>query len=122
MYAWLHHLRWPHPRPGGVLALIIFAVAAALWFYAFPWAALHLPIDSSGFTAEVYIPVPLVMRPLGVYGGREPAPSGRRRIRDAPFCTKMVTVEPFVAVPFGRVLAEDRAVGARAPDPTRSAR
>jgi len=40
----------PHPRPGGVMALIILAVAAALWFYVFPWAALHLPIDSSGFT------------------------------------------------------------------------
>jgi len=31
-------------------ALIILAVAAALWFYVFPWASLHLPIDSSGFT------------------------------------------------------------------------
>jgi sortase A len=30
--------------------LIILAVAAALWFYVFPWASLHLPIDSSGFT------------------------------------------------------------------------
>jgi len=26
------------------------AVAAALWFYAFPWASLHLPIAFSGFT------------------------------------------------------------------------
>ena len=38
------------PRPAGVLTLIILAVAAALWFYVFPWASLHLPIDSSGFT------------------------------------------------------------------------
>jgi hypothetical protein len=36
-----------YPR---VMALIILAVAAALWFYVFPWASLHLPIDSSGFT------------------------------------------------------------------------
>ena len=34
----------------GSRALIILAVAAALWFYVFPWASLHLPIDSSGFT------------------------------------------------------------------------
>jgi hypothetical protein len=33
-----------------VLALIIVAVMAALWFYVFPWAALHLPIDTSGFS------------------------------------------------------------------------
>jgi hypothetical protein len=34
----------------GVLpaTVIILAVAAALWFYVFPWAS--LPIDSSGFT------------------------------------------------------------------------
>jgi hypothetical protein len=34
----------------GSWPLIILAVAAALWFYVFPWASLHLPIDSSGFT------------------------------------------------------------------------
>jgi hypothetical protein len=33
-----------------MLALIILAVAAALWFYVFPWASRHLPLDSSGFT------------------------------------------------------------------------
>ena len=38
------------PARARVLALIILAVAAALWFYVFPWASLHLPIDSSGFT------------------------------------------------------------------------
>jgi hypothetical protein len=32
------------------MALIILVVAAALRFYVFPWASLHLPIDSSGFT------------------------------------------------------------------------
>ena len=41
---------WPHPRAGGVLTLLIGAVLAALWFYVFPWAALHLPIDASGFS------------------------------------------------------------------------
>ena len=35
------------------MALIILAVAAALWFYVFPWASLHLPIDSSASPAEV---------------------------------------------------------------------
>ncbi len=29
--------------------MIIVAVVAALWFCVFPWAALHLPIDASGF-------------------------------------------------------------------------
>jgi len=33
-----------------VLGLIIVAVMAALWFYVFPWASLHLPIDTSGFS------------------------------------------------------------------------
>jgi hypothetical protein len=33
-----------------MLALIILAVAAALWFYVFPGASLHLRLDSSGFT------------------------------------------------------------------------
>ena len=50
MYAWLWR-RLPGRTPARVvvLALIILAVTAALWFYVFPWAALHLPIDSSGF-------------------------------------------------------------------------
>jgi hypothetical protein len=50
MYAWLWH-RLPGRTPArvGVLALIILTVTAALWFYVFPWASLHLPIDSSGF-------------------------------------------------------------------------
>ena len=50
MYAWLW--RWlpgRTPARAGMMALIILAVAAALWFYAFPWASLHLPIDTSGF-------------------------------------------------------------------------
>jgi hypothetical protein len=51
MYAWLwHRLPGRTPARAGVIALIILAVAAALWFSVFPWASLHLPIDSSGFT------------------------------------------------------------------------
>jgi hypothetical protein len=45
-----HRLPGRTPARAGVLALIIVAVMAALWFYVFPWAALHLPIDTSGFS------------------------------------------------------------------------
>ncbi len=50
MYGWLWHL-----LPGGTAArtgtmtVILLAAAAALWFWVFPWASLHLPIDASGF-------------------------------------------------------------------------
>jgi hypothetical protein len=50
MYGWLWHL-----LPGGTAAragtmtVIILALAAALWFYVFPWASIHLPVDASGF-------------------------------------------------------------------------
>ncbi len=51
MYAWLwHRLPGRTPARAGLLALIIVAVTAALWFYVFPWASLHLPIDTSGFS------------------------------------------------------------------------
>jgi hypothetical protein len=50
MYVWLwHRLPASTPARAGVLGLIIAAVLAALWFYVFPWAVLHLPIDASGF-------------------------------------------------------------------------
>jgi hypothetical protein len=50
MYAWLwHRLPGRPPARAGGLALIILAAAAALWFFAFPWASVHLPIDMSGF-------------------------------------------------------------------------
>jgi hypothetical protein len=29
---------------------LLFAAVAALWFLVFPWASLHLPIDTSGFS------------------------------------------------------------------------
>jgi hypothetical protein len=51
MYAWLwHRLPGRTPVRAGAMALIILVVAAALWFYVFPWASLHRPIDSSAFT------------------------------------------------------------------------
>jgi hypothetical protein len=31
------------------MILIMLAVAAALWFFVFPWASIHLPVDVSGF-------------------------------------------------------------------------
>ncbi len=49
MYGWLWRL-----LPGGwvrkamSLILIVMLAIAALWFLAFPWAALHLPIDRVG--------------------------------------------------------------------------
>lgn len=50
MYAWLwHRLPGCTPARAGVLTLIILAATAALWFFAFPWASVHLPIDTSGF-------------------------------------------------------------------------
>jgi hypothetical protein len=36
------------PARAGVLALIIMAAAAALWFLVFRWAPVHLPVDTSG--------------------------------------------------------------------------
>jgi hypothetical protein len=49
MYAWLwRRLPGRTLARAGMLALIILAVAAVLWFYVFPWASLHLPIDTSG--------------------------------------------------------------------------
>ena len=50
MYTWLwRRLPGRTPARAGVLTLIILAVTAALWFLAFPWALVHLPIDTSGF-------------------------------------------------------------------------
>ena len=50
MYAWLwRHLPGRIPARRGMLTLILLAAAAALWFYVFPWASIHLPIDTSGF-------------------------------------------------------------------------
>ncbi len=49
MYAWLwHRLPGSAPARAGTMTLIILALAAALWFFVFPWASTYLPIDMSG--------------------------------------------------------------------------
>jgi hypothetical protein len=51
VYAWLwHRLPGRPPVRAGLLALIILAAAAALWFLVFPWVSARLPIDTSGFS------------------------------------------------------------------------
>ncbi len=49
MYPWLWR-RLPGGRAGKLasLALIVAVAVTALWFLVFPWAAVHLPIDSVG--------------------------------------------------------------------------
>ena len=50
MYAWLwHRLPGGTCARAGTMTLIFLAVAAGLWFFVFPWASIHLPIDTSGF-------------------------------------------------------------------------
>ena len=52
MYAWLRHrLPGRTPARAEVLILILLAASAALWFFVFPWASIHLPIDTSGFNS-----------------------------------------------------------------------
>jgi sortase (surface protein transpeptidase) len=41
--------QWPGQLGNFAVAGHRVTVLAALWFYVFPWAALHLPIDASGF-------------------------------------------------------------------------
>jgi hypothetical protein len=48
MYGWLWHvLPGRTPSKATCTALIIVAMAAALWFGLFPWLQLHLPVDGS---------------------------------------------------------------------------
>jgi hypothetical protein len=50
MYGWMwDRLPGGTAARAGTMTLILLAVAAALWFFVFPWASLHLPIDSTGF-------------------------------------------------------------------------
>jgi hypothetical protein len=50
MYGWMwDRLPGGTAARAGTMTLILLAVAAALWFFIFPWASLHLPIDSTGF-------------------------------------------------------------------------
>jgi hypothetical protein len=48
MYGWIWR-RLPGSALGGkaaLMALIVLAVLALLWFLVFPWARVHLPIDN----------------------------------------------------------------------------
>jgi hypothetical protein len=50
MYGWLwHRLPGGTAARAGTMTVIILAAAAALWFFVFPWASIHLPVDASGF-------------------------------------------------------------------------
>jgi hypothetical protein len=49
MYAWLwHRLPGQAAAKAAAMALIAVAAVALLWFFVFPWAALTLPVDTSG--------------------------------------------------------------------------
>jgi hypothetical protein len=51
MYGWIWQ-RLPgstYARAAAMTAMAI-VVAAALWFFVFPWAASHLPIDGTAFS------------------------------------------------------------------------
>ncbi len=50
MYGWMwHRLPGGTAARAGTMTVIVLAVAAALWFFVFPWASIHLPIDATGF-------------------------------------------------------------------------
>jgi hypothetical protein len=49
MYGWLwRRLPGGTAARAGTMTVIILALAAALWFGVFPWASIHLPVDTSG--------------------------------------------------------------------------
>jgi hypothetical protein len=49
MYGWLwYRLPGQTAARAAAMALIAAAVLALLWFYVFPWAAVTLPVDTSG--------------------------------------------------------------------------
>ncbi|HEY4464110.1 MAG TPA: hypothetical protein VGN41_15700 [Streptosporangiaceae bacterium] len=51
MYGWLWHaLPGPAASKALGLALIVVAVAAALWFGVFPWLQLNVPVDGSSIS------------------------------------------------------------------------
>jgi hypothetical protein len=51
MYGWLwQRLPGGTAARAGAMTVLALAVAAALWFAVFPWAASHLPIDGTAFT------------------------------------------------------------------------
>jgi hypothetical protein len=51
MYAWLWHwLPGSTATRAGAMTVLALAVVAALWLWAFPWVASHLPLDGTAFT------------------------------------------------------------------------
>jgi hypothetical protein len=51
MYLWLwHRLPGSTPVRASAMTVLALAVTAALWFWVFPWAASHLPLDGTAFT------------------------------------------------------------------------
>jgi hypothetical protein len=51
MYSWLwQRLPGSTPIRAALAATVAVAVVAALWFWVFPWAASHLPLDGTAFT------------------------------------------------------------------------
>jgi hypothetical protein len=51
MYTWLwHRLPGPANARAATMAVMALALAAALWFVVFPWAAAHVPIDGTAFS------------------------------------------------------------------------
>jgi hypothetical protein len=50
MYGWMwDRLPGGTAARAGTMTVIVLAVAAALWFFVFPWASIHLPVDATGF-------------------------------------------------------------------------
>lgn len=50
MYAWIwRHLPGTLARRAALAAGLLLAVLAILWLWIFPWACVHLPLDSAGF-------------------------------------------------------------------------
>jgi hypothetical protein len=50
MYGWMwDRLPGGTAARAGTMTVLVLAVAAALWFFVFPWASIHLPVDASGF-------------------------------------------------------------------------
>lgn len=50
MYGWIwQRLPGSTAARAGALTALALAVATVLWLWVFPWAASHLPLDSTGF-------------------------------------------------------------------------
>ena len=50
MYVWIwRHLPGNATARAATMTVLGLAMVAALWFWVFPWAASHLPLDGIGF-------------------------------------------------------------------------